>query len=62
MRHWFAQFVRAEDGSAIFDGLILMTGVALLSASILIAVMPRSGEVSDGGFDRADQVEDIHPT
>lgn len=61
MRHWFAHFLRAEHGSAVFDGLILLTGVALMSASILIAVMPGSGDVTDDGFDRAGRVEEIRP-
>lgn len=52
---------QAEDGSELFDWLILMTGIVLMSVSILLAVIPVSGELTDDGFDRIDQSEIVRP-
>lgn len=61
MTHRFARFADTEDGNAMIDWLVLVTGVVLMTVSIVVAVVPRAADISDDGATHAPSVDANHP-
>lgn len=61
MKVFFTHFAQAEDGNAVIDWIVLMSGVVLLGISVVMTVTAPSARITDDTMDLVEQMEDVLP-
>jgi hypothetical protein len=61
MKPLFGHFAKTEDGNAVIDWVVLMTGVVLMVVSVAITVMPSMTQATDDTVDRAEHTQGLRP-
>lgn len=61
MNSRFAGFALAENGSAVFDRLILATGVLLMAISVVLAIAPAGKAYTDDTHNHVEHAEEVRP-
>ena len=62
MTIWLKRFAQAEDGAALFDGLIIAAGVTLMALSVILVVAPDGDAITDTPMERVERPQEARPT
>jgi uncharacterized membrane protein YczE len=57
----FGNFARTEDGNAVIDWIVLMTGVVLMALSVVITITANVHQITDDSIERVEEAESSHP-
>ncbi|GKY86895.1 hypothetical protein [Sinisalibacter aestuarii] len=57
----FNRFAKAEDGNAVIDWIVLMSGVVLMAISVVITITSNVHTITDDTMERVEQMEDFRP-
>ncbi len=55
------KFLKAEDGNAVIDWVVLMTGIVLLAISVVITITSNIDQINEDAPVRVEQMEYFRP-
>ncbi len=61
MEKVLGRFAGSEDGNAVIDWVVLMSGMVLLAISAVITITANIDDINDTTMERVESMEDFSP-
>ncbi|GGD38801.1 hypothetical protein [Sinisalibacter lacisalsi] len=61
MEKVLGRFAGSEDGNAVIDWVVLMSGMVLLAISAVITITANIDDINDTTMERVESLEDFSP-